>query len=82
MPTYEYVCESCGDYFEGFLSIEDRDFPTILACTKCNNHTIVRSIGNSGGFRLKGSCWARDGYSTNVGDDTRYKSGKINIGEN
>lgn len=77
MIKYEYYCENphCKYVFEEDRKIDQRDFPTVLACPKCGEWEIKRSIGSSS-FILKGSCWARDNYSTHVGDDPRWSSEK------
>lgn len=72
MPLFDLECTECN--------YEEQDVPIKLTeleswakeCPKCQGD-MVRKIGNKGGFRLKGSCWSRDGYSTHVGDDPRFK---------
>jgi putative FmdB family regulatory protein len=51
MPTYEYICESCGDKFERFQQMSDRP---ITKCPKCNG-PVRRLIGKGGGIIFKGS---------------------------
>ena len=34
MPTYDYRCEKCGNSFEEFLKISDRELPTKSPCEK------------------------------------------------
>ena len=35
MPTYDYICDSCGYEFEKFLTISRRAEPTEEPCSKC-----------------------------------------------
>lgn len=64
MPMYEYWCSECDNVFEEQQLIANRDLPTIRPCSCCGGYTINREVGNGGGFRLKGSCWSRDNYSS------------------
>lgn len=70
---YEYICDNCGDTFELDKSIEDRDKCTGTNCIKCTGGVIRRSLGNNGGFQLKGGGWADDGYSSHIGDTPKFK---------
>lgn len=80
MPLFQYSCSKCKYDFELQYIIDLRDYPTTRPCPNCGEFEVKKVIGNNGGFRLKGSCWERDGYSTCVGDDSRYKAGDLNIG--
>jgi putative FmdB family regulatory protein len=74
---YEYKCEKCGTTYEKYLSIDERDDPCDELCDICGGLSIVRLIGNNGGFRLgeNGSVgWARDGYGSTYGDCELFKS--------
>lgn len=77
MICYEYYCEDphCRYVFEESRKVSQRDFPTVLACPKCGEYTVNRSVG-CGTFILKGSCWSRDNYATYVGDDPRWSPEK------
>ncbi|MDZ7374724.1 MAG: zinc ribbon domain-containing protein [candidate division KSB1 bacterium] len=37
MPTYEFVCSSCGQRFELFLSIRQREQAEYLRCPSCGS---------------------------------------------
>ena len=50
MPTYEYVCKSCGYTFEKFQKMSD---PLIKKCPKCEG-VIKRLIGTGTGVIIKG----------------------------
>lgn len=51
MPTYDYVCKTCGYEFEEFQSMNAEHLKN---CPKCNNE-IIRKIGTGAGLVFKGS---------------------------
>ncbi len=58
MPTYDYECNG-GHRFEVSQNIKDKPVPKCLQCgRKC------RRLISGGSFILKGSGWAKDGYSS------------------
>lgn len=62
MPTYEYVCKHCEHEWEVFQSINEKP---VKECPKCGKPKAKRQISKqAGGFILKGSGWANDGYSS------------------
>lgn len=71
MPTYEYECPKCQQKVELVQSIKDRKPPN---CDKegCSGQEMVTIIG-AGAFVLKGTHWARDGYSGFPGDGRRKR---------
>ncbi len=51
MPTYEYVCDSCGYGFEIFQKMSDKP---VSACPKCSKS--VRQVLSGGlGINFRGS---------------------------
>ncbi len=52
MPTYEYLCASCGHRFEKFQSIKAEP---IDICPKCSENDVNRIINGGGGLIFKGS---------------------------
>lgn len=53
MPTYEYLCESCGHRFEKFQLINEAPVDT---CPNCNGKgKVKRLMGAGAGFLFKGS---------------------------
>ena len=50
MPTYEYVCDACGDQFELFQSFSEA---SITECPKCKGS--VRKVFSNVGVVFKGS---------------------------
>lgn len=51
MPTYDYVCEKCGDRFEHFQKMSAEP---LSVCSKCGGH-LKRLIGSGMGIIFKGS---------------------------
>ncbi|MBN2160143.1 MAG: zinc ribbon domain-containing protein [Spirochaetes bacterium] len=49
MPTYDYLCPSCGNQFESFQNMGDRPLETCPAC----GGPVKRLISTSGGFIVK-----------------------------
>ncbi len=52
MPTYDYVCESCGHAFEQMQSITAK---SLRKCPKCGKNKLKRLIGAGAGVIFKGS---------------------------
>lgn len=59
MPTYEYLCDACGEEFEREQRISE---DPIKKCPKCGKAKARRLIG-AGNFILKGGGWYSDLYS-------------------
>ncbi len=65
MPTYEYKC-TFGHEFEEVQKITD-DALTVCPVKISHDHVCeaeVRRLISGGSFILKGSGWAKDGYSS------------------
>ena len=60
MPTYEYVCSSCGNAWEELQKITDAP---VEVCPSCAKSTAKRQI-SGGSFILKGGGWYADLYSS------------------
>ena len=60
MPTYEYVCSSCGNAWEEMQKITESP---LEVCPKCGQSTAKRQI-SGGNFILKGGGWYADLYSS------------------
>jgi len=60
MPTYEYLCGSCGNQWEEMQKITE---PALDTCPKCGKKTAQRQI-SGGNFILKGGGWYADLYSS------------------
>jgi putative FmdB family regulatory protein len=52
MPTYEYVCESCGNQLEKFQSITAKP---LRKCPACGKNKLKRLIGAGAGVIFRGS---------------------------
>ncbi len=52
MPTYDYVCDACGEEFEIFHSISE---PARKKCPSCGRQKLRRLIGTGGAVIFKGS---------------------------
>ncbi len=59
MPTYDYICESCGCEFERFQSITAKPLRT---CPKCGKRKLKRLIGAGAGVIFKGSGFYQTDY--------------------
>ena len=60
MPTYEYVCKSCGNTWEASQRISESP---LTECPKCHAQMAQRLI-SGGSFILKGGGWYADAYSS------------------
>ncbi len=69
MPTYEYVCESCGHAFEKFQRITE---DPIKVCPECSEKKVRRLIGSGAGLIFKGSGF----YETDYRSESYKKSAK------
>lgn len=61
MPTYEYECGACGECFEVQQRITD---DPLASCPKCGKKGRIQRLISVSQFVLKGSGWAKDGYSS------------------
>jgi putative FmdB family regulatory protein len=61
MPTYEYLCSSCGNGWETEQRITEAP---LKECPACHQQTAKRQISSGGTFILKGGGWYADLYSS------------------
>ena len=59
MPTYDYVCDACGNEFEAFESIK-ADPQTV--CPTCHEAKLRRKIGPGAAILFKGSGFYQTDY--------------------
>ena len=59
MPIYRFRCDKCNSTFEKILKVNDRD--KVIGC-ECG-YFAKRMMSDTFNFKLKGNCWASDGYS-------------------
>lgn len=52
MPTYEYICEACGQKHEAFQKISDKP---LVECPHCKASALKRGFGGGFGVSFQGS---------------------------
>lgn len=52
MPTYDYVCDACGERLEVFQKMSD---PKLTKCPKCGQEKLKRLIGSGAGVVFHGT---------------------------
>jgi putative FmdB family regulatory protein len=73
MPTYEYVCENCGNQLEKFQSITAKP---LRKCPACGKNKLKRLIGAGAGVIFKGSGF----YATDYRSEGYTKAAKSEKG--
>ena len=68
MPTYDYICEKCGNEFEQFQSITAKP---LRKCPDCGKNGLKRLIGAGSGVIFKGNGF----YQTDYRSES-YKKGE------
>jgi len=64
MPTYEYLCETCGERFELVMSIKDDHSIESHPDCKHKNNKVRRIITGGVGFIRKGRGWTESSNQT------------------
>jgi putative FmdB family regulatory protein len=59
MPTYEYICQNCGEKFEVFQSMKEAP---LKACPRCKKGRVKRLVGRGAGVIFKGSGFYETDY--------------------
>lgn len=59
MPTYEYLCKSCGHRFDEFQSMSAKE---LKKCPECKKNALERLIGAGAGVIFKGSGFYQTDY--------------------
>lgn len=72
MPTYEYLCEECGDAFELF---QQMSAPVKKKCSECGKLKLKRLIGRGSAVMFKGSGF----YETDYRSESYKKDAKAEI---
>ncbi len=67
MPTYDYLCDSCGHEFELFQSMKDE---AIKKCPECKKLKLRRLFGTGAALMFKGSGF----YTTDYRSDSYKKA--------
>ena len=78
MPTYEYLCESCGHKFEDFQSIKARP---LRKCPACGKLKLKRLIGTGAGIIFKGSGFYATDHRSPSGQTSAKKAEKAEKAE-
>ena len=72
MPTYEYICNECGERFENFQTMSSRPLPKRPDCVE-KNCNVTRVISGGSGLIFKGSGF----YLTDYKDDRPKADKKV-----
>ncbi len=73
MPTYDYLCDSCGHGFEKFQSITARQ---MRKCPECGKNQLKRLIGAGAGIIFKGSGFYETDYRSESYKEAKKKEEK------
>jgi len=46
MPVYGFMCDGCGNKFDEFFNISDREKPLSQPCDKCGEKLVRRNYEN------------------------------------
>ena len=77
MPTYDYVCEECGDRFEYFQTMSSPVLTQKPGCKK-ENCLVKRMVSGGSGLIFKGSGFYLTDYKNNGKTDTGAKESTEN----
>ncbi|MEY4674090.1 MAG: hypothetical protein RL148_1874 [Planctomycetota bacterium] len=73
MPTYDYLCDSCGHRFEEFQSMTAK---VLRKCPGCGKNALQRLIGPGAGVIFKGSGFYETDYrSSSYTEGSKKDSG-------
>ena len=75
MPTYEYICNECGDRFENFQTMSSRPLTKRPNCEE-NNCNVTRVISGGSGLIFKGSGFYLTDYKDRPKADKKDKETK------
>ena len=71
MPTYDYVCTSCGYQFEKFQKMTEDHLKT---CPKCQKDALKRKIGKGASVIFKGAGFYCNDYHAATHDVPKAKA--------
>jgi len=72
MPTYDYICNECGERFENFQTMSSRPLAKRPNCEE-KNCNVTRVISGGSGLIFKGSGF----YLTDYKDDRSKADKKV-----
>ena len=72
MPTYEYICNECGERFENFQTMSSRPLTKRPNC-EVKNCNVTRVVSGGSGLIFKGSGF----YLTDYKDDRHKADEKV-----
>ena len=75
MPTYDYLCNECGEKFEHFQSMSSSPLNKRPNC-KVKNCKVERIISGGTGLIFKGSGFYLTDYKNKKSDNRKSKSDK------
>ena len=77
MPTYEYICNECGERFENFQTMSSRPLTKRPDCVE-KNCNVTRVISGGSGLIFKGSGFYLTDYKDQPKTDKNEKETKKN----
>ena len=75
MPTYEYICNECGERFENFQTMSSKPLVKRPRC-KEDNCNVTRVISGGSGLIFKGSGFYQTDYKERPKTDKKEKETK------
>ena len=75
MPTYEYICNECGERFENFQTMSSRPLTKRPDCEE-KNCNVTRVISGGSGLIFKGSGFYLTDYKDQPKADKKEKGTK------
>ena len=75
MPTYEYICNECGERFENFQTMSSKPLTKRPDCEE-NNCDVTRVISGGSGLIFKGSGFYLTDYKDQPKTDKKEKETK------
>tara|TARA_B000000460_G_C21465168_1_gene369914 strand:+ start:96 stop:383 length:288 start_codon:yes stop_codon:yes gene_type:complete len=75
MPTYEYICNECGERFENFQTMSSRSLTKRPDCEE-KNCNVTRVISGGSGLIFKGSGFYLTDYKDRPKTDKKDKETK------
>ena len=75
MPTYEYICNECGERFDNFQTMSSRPLTKRPNCEE-KNCNVTRVISGGSGLIFKGSGFYLTDYKDQPKTDKKEKETK------